>query len=43
MHKKFVEPSKDFADLVVYGVRENFPLITKLISGYLENEVLAGQ
>ncbi len=43
MHKKFVEPSRDFADVVIYGINENFPLVTKLISGYLENEVLAGR
>lgn len=43
MHKKFVEPSKDFADVVIYGINENFSIVTKLISGYLENEVLPGQ
>lgn len=35
MHKKYVEPSKAKADLVVYGVNENMPMITKLISSYL--------
>lgn len=42
MHKKYVEPSRDFADIVVYGINKNLPVVTKLISGYLENEGFAG-
>ena len=42
MHKKYVEPSKDYADIVVYGINENLSIVTKLISGYLENDIFAG-
>ena len=42
MHKKYVEPSRDFADIVVYGINENLSVVAKLISGYLENDVFAG-
>jgi uridine kinase len=40
MHKQYVKPSKEFADIIIYGINENLSVITKLISGYLENSVV---
>ena len=41
MHKMFVEPSKNHADVVVWGITENFPVVTSLISGFLEGDYAA--
>ena len=38
MHNQFVEPSKNQADVVIWGVNENFEVATGLISGYLKNQ-----
>lgn len=38
MHNQFVEPSKNQADVVVWGVNENFDVATGLISGYLKKQ-----
>ncbi|ADI38015.1 uridine kinase [Waddlia chondrophila] len=36
MHHQFVEPSKNQADVVIWGTNENFDVATGLISGYLK-------
>ena len=41
MHKMFVEPSKNHADVVVWGITENFPVVTSLIAGFLEGDYAA--
>lgn len=41
MHDKFVEPSKNSADVVIWGVKENLNVVTGLISSYLLNAGLA--
>ena len=38
MHNQFVEPSKNQADVVVWGINENFDVATGLISGYLKKQ-----
>lgn len=35
MHNQFVEPSKTYADVVVWGVKENLSVVTGLVSSYL--------
>lgn len=35
MHNEFVEPSKNQADIVIYGTNDNTNLVTKLLSSYV--------
>jgi uridine kinase len=34
MHHQFVDPSKNYADVVVWGINENFDIVTGLIEGF---------